>query len=140
MLTSPNAQQLSTLLRISNGLDIVGDVTATVDSPSALLAWAYALPAPTICAWRAEDSGNRYVQVAATCSRTPLHGQVAAVLPGDDHRSFWSALLPGGDLAAGEERFLPLSALAAAWSTITVESAGNPGPVVPPTTDSRDGS
>jgi hypothetical protein len=37
MLTSPDAQQLPTLSRISNELDIVGDVTATVDSPSALL-------------------------------------------------------------------------------------------------------
>ncbi len=145
MLTSPDAQQLSTLLRISNDLDIVGDVTATVDSPSALLAWAYALPAPTICAWRAEDSGNRYVQVTANCHRTPLHGQVAAVLPGDGHRSFWSLLQPEGDLAAGEERLVPLSALAAAWSTVTVEAgAGSPGPitqrlVVPPTRGSRDG-
>jgi hypothetical protein len=43
MLTSPDAQQLPTLSRISNELDIVGDVTATVDSPSALLGLAYAL-------------------------------------------------------------------------------------------------
>jgi hypothetical protein len=130
MLTSPNAQQLSTLLRISSALDIVGDVTATVDSPSALLAWAYALPEPTICAWRAEDSGNRYVQVTATCYRTPLHGQVAAVLTGDDHRAFWSTLLPQGDLAAGEEQLLPLSALVAAWSASAQEAnAANTTPV-----------
>jgi hypothetical protein len=146
MLTSPNAQQLSTLLRISNGLDIVGDVTATVDSPSTLLAWAYALPAPTICAWRAEDSGNRYVQVTATCHRSPLHGKVAAVLPGDDHLPFWSALLPEGDLAPGAERLLALSALAAAWSTTTLEAdAGTnelhlPTRVVRPSMDTRDGS
>jgi len=117
MLTCPNAKQLSTLLRISDELDIVGDVTATVDNPSALLAWAYALPEPTICAWRAEDSGNRYVQVTATCHRSPLHGQVAAVLTADAHRPFWSALLPAGDLTAGEELLLSLSALTAAWST-----------------------
>jgi hypothetical protein len=117
MLTSPDAKQLSTLLRISNELDIVGDVTATVDNPSALLAWAYALPEPIICAWRAEDSGNRYVQITATCHRSPLHGQVAAVLTADAHRPFWSALLPAGDLAAGEELLLSLGALTTAWST-----------------------
>ena len=55
MLRSPNT--LSTLLRISSDLDIAGDVTATVETPSALLVWAHALPEPTICAWRAEDSG-----------------------------------------------------------------------------------
>ena len=58
MLRSPNA--LSTLLRISRDLDIVGDVTATVDSPSALLAWTHALPEPIIRAWRADDSATRY--------------------------------------------------------------------------------
>jgi hypothetical protein len=144
MLTSPNPQQLSTLLHMSSALDIVGDVTATVDTPSALLAWASALPKPTICAWRAEDSGNRYVQVTATCHRTPLHGQVAAVLTGDDHRAFWSALLPKGDLAAGEEQFLPLSALAAAWSASAREAdTANTTPVaatpvVPAEPDRRD--
>jgi hypothetical protein len=60
MLRLPNT--LSTLLRISRGLDIVGDVTAIVDSPSALLAWAHALPEPTIGVWRAEDFGIRYFQ------------------------------------------------------------------------------
>lgn len=144
MLTSPNPQQLSTLLRMSSALDIVGDVTATVDTPSALLAWASALPEPTICAWRAEDSGNRYVQVTATCHRTPLHGQVAAVLTGDDHRAFWSALVPQGDLAAGDEQLLPLSALVAAWSASAREpDTANatpvaPRPVVPAEADRRD--
>jgi hypothetical protein len=38
------------------------------------------------------------------------------VLTGDDHRPFWAALLPDGDLAVGEERRLPLNALTAAWS------------------------
>jgi hypothetical protein len=131
MLTSPNTHQLSTLLRISSGLDIVGDVTATVDTPSALLAWAHALPEPTIRAWRAEDSGNRYLQVTAICHRTPLHGQVTAVLTGEDHRPFWSALLPEGDLTAGEEQLLPLSALVAAWSTAAPES-GTANPTPPP--------
>jgi hypothetical protein len=113
-LTSPNPKQLSTLLRISTELDIVGDVTATVDNPSALLTWAYALPEPTICAWRAEDSGNRYVQVTATCHRTPLHGNVAAVLTGDGHRTFWFALVVEGDRAPGEDQVLPIGALTSA--------------------------
>lgn len=93
MLKSPNT--LSTLLRISRDLDIIGDVTATVDTPSALLAWAHALPEPLICAWRAEDSGHRYVHVSADCHHTPLRGQVTAVLNAEHHRSFWSALLQG---------------------------------------------
>jgi hypothetical protein len=116
MSTSLEAQQLTTLLRLSSELDIIGDVTATVATPSALLAWAHALPEPTLCAWRAEDSGNRYVQVTAACHRNPVHGRVTAVLTGDDHPLFWTVLFADGDLAAGEERLLPLSALTTAWS------------------------
>ena len=48
MSTSLEAQQLTTLLRLSSELDIVGDVTATVATPSELLAWAHALPEPTL--------------------------------------------------------------------------------------------
>ncbi|MBV8541639.1 MAG: hypothetical protein JO063_15450 [Pseudonocardiales bacterium] len=140
MSTSIDAHQLSTLLRLSSELDIVGDLTATVANPSDLLAWAHALPEPSICAWRAEDSGNRYVHVTAACHRNPVHGRVTAILTGDDHRSFWVALLPEGDLAAGEERLLSLSALATAWSALALEpSAENtPEPLAPPETDSRD--
>ena len=116
MSTSVDAQQLSTLLRISSELDIVGDVTATITSPSALVAWVYALPTPTICAWRAEDSGSRYVHVTAVCHRNPVHGRVTAVLPADEHYTFWVALLPDGDLAPGDEHIVALSTLAAAWS------------------------
>jgi hypothetical protein len=116
MSTSTEAHQLSRLLRLSSELDIVGDVTATVANPSDLLAWAHALPEPTICAWRAEDSSNRYVQVTAACHRNPVHGRITAVLTADDHRTFWAALLPEGDLTAGEEQLLPLNALTVAWS------------------------
>ncbi|HZD14228.1 MAG TPA: hypothetical protein VE196_03710 [Pseudonocardiaceae bacterium] len=137
MSTSIDAYQLSTLLRLSSELDIIGDVTATVTNPSDLLAWAHALPDPTICAWRAEDSGNRYVQVTAACHRTPIHGRITAVLTGDDHRLFWAVLLPE-DLAAGEEQLLPLSALVTAWSATapapSVENTPHPG--APPETDS----
>lgn len=113
-----DTHQMSTLLRISSELDIIGDVTATVATPSDLLAWAHALPEPIICAWRAEDSGNRYVQVSAACHRNPVHGRVTAVLTADDHRPFWAALLPEGDLAAGAEQLLSLSALTAAWTAL----------------------
>jgi hypothetical protein len=137
MSTSIDAYQLSTLLRISSELDIIGDVTTTVTNPSDLLAWAHALPDPTICAWRAADSGNRYVHVTAACHRTPIHGRVTAVLAGDDHRLFWAVLLPE-DLAAGQEQLLPLSALVTAWSATapapSVENTPHPG--APPETDS----
>ncbi|HEX5349368.1 MAG TPA: hypothetical protein VFW64_20055 [Pseudonocardiaceae bacterium] len=129
MSRSLDAHQLSTLLRISSELDIVGDVTATVATPSDLLAWAQALPEPTICAWRADDSGNRYVHVSATCHRNPLHGQITAVLTGDDYRPFWAALLPQGDLAPGDQRLLPLKALGAAWSETATNCTANPSPV-----------
>ena len=127
MLKSPNT--LSTLLRISGDLDIVGDITATVDSPSALLAWAHALPKPIICAWRAEDSGHRYVHVSAACHRAPIHGQVTAVLNADDHHAFWSALLTEDDLTPGQEQLLPLTALVAAWSTTTPAPSADTSPI-----------
>ena len=90
-MTYPTAdsRQLSILLRISRELDVVGDVTATVDQPSDVLAWATVLPEPTIGAWRAEDSGHRYVQVTAPHHRDPIHGRVTAVLPCEAHREFW---------------------------------------------------
>ena len=62
MYPSKAARELAILLRISRELDIVGDVTATVDNPSELLAWATILTEPDILAWRAKDSGNRYLQ------------------------------------------------------------------------------
>jgi hypothetical protein len=96
MFRYPHA--LSTPLRISRELDIVGDLTATVDTPSALLAWAHALPEPVLCAWRAEDSGTCYIHhVSALCRRAPLCGQVTAARGADHHRPFWSALLARGD-------------------------------------------
>jgi hypothetical protein len=131
MLRSPHT--LSTLLRISGELDIIGDLTATVDDPSALLAWAHALPEPIICAWRAEDSGVRYVHVSASCPRSPLRGQVTAVLNAEHHRSFWSALLTEGDLAPGHEQLLPLSALVAAWSTTRYQPGAHTKPIAPTT-------
>ena len=48
MYPSQDARELAILLRISRELDIVGDVTATVDNPSELLAWATTLTSPDI--------------------------------------------------------------------------------------------
>ena len=50
MYPSTVARQLAILLRISRELDIVGDVSATVDNPSELLAWAAILTDATIAA------------------------------------------------------------------------------------------
>lgn len=116
MTISTDAHQLTTLLRVSSELDIVGDVTATVTGPSDLLAWARTLSDPTISAWRAHDSGKRYVQVSAPHRRSPVHGRITAVLACDEHEGFWASLLPDGDPAASDVQLLPLSTLVAAWS------------------------
>ena len=50
MLRAGDARELSILLRISSELDILGDVTATVDNPSELLAWARTLNQPAVLA------------------------------------------------------------------------------------------
>ncbi|WP_256842648.1 hypothetical protein [Ornithinimicrobium cryptoxanthini] len=114
---------MSILLRISRELDVVGDITATVDNPSELLAWARILSDPTIAAWRADDSGHRYLQVTAFHRRSPVHGQVTAVLHcGPPHYGFWDQLIPG-DLEQGGRRLLSLKDLAAAWSAM---------PIIPP--------
>ena len=44
------ARELGILLRISRELVVVGDVTAIVDNPSELLAWATTLTDPTLLA------------------------------------------------------------------------------------------
>ena len=43
MYPSQEARELNILIRISRELDIIGDVSATVDNPSELLAWAAVL-------------------------------------------------------------------------------------------------
>jgi hypothetical protein len=40
-------------------------------------------------------------------SELDIIGDVTAVLTGDDHRPFWAALLPEGDLAAGAVHTVP---------------------------------
>lgn len=132
MYPAKDARELSILLRISRELDVVGDVTATVDSPSELLAWALVLKDPEILAWRAGDSGHRYVHVTARRSRAPVHGRVTAVLICDQHEEFWSAL--GLDqLAEGERRALAAQSLSAAWEVMPVRPSATE--VGPDTTD-----
>jgi hypothetical protein len=126
MYPAKDARELGILLRISRELDVVGDVTATVDNPSELLAWALVLAHPDIVAWRAQDSGHRYVQATADRNRAPIRGRVSAVLPCEQHREFWNVL--GLDrLESGDRQTLDAAALSAAWAVM---------PITPSTTES----
>lgn len=119
MYPSQNARELSILLRISREVDIVGDVSATVDNPSELLAWSSLLDDPSILAWRAVDSGQRYIQVTAVHKREPVRGRVTAVLHGEQHRHFWEQLLPN-DLEPGKQQSLSRSSLSQAWTAMPI--------------------
>jgi hypothetical protein len=115
MYPSRDARELAILLRISRELDVVGDITATVENPSEFLAWANILTRPDIVAWRARDSGHRYLQVTAEHQRAPVRGRITAMLDGDAHRMFWNAL--GLELSGlGERRTLTVAALSDAWA------------------------
>ena len=119
MYPAKDARELAILLRISRELDVVGDVTATVDYPSELLAWAVVLSKPDVVAWRAHDSGHRYLQVTAHRSRAPIRGRVTAVLPCEQHPEFWTAL--GLDqLSNGDRQVLSVDALSSAWAVMPV--------------------
>ena len=91
MYPSKEARELAILLRISSELDIVGDVTATVESPSELLAWTLILHKHQVLAWRATDSGHRYIQVTAHRSKAPIRGDITAILHCERHPDFWHA-------------------------------------------------
>jgi hypothetical protein len=123
MYPAKDARELAILLRISRELDVVGDVTATVDNPSELLAWALVLAKPEIVAWRADDSGHRYLQVSAHRSRAPVRGRVSAVLACDQHPEFWTAL-GLGQLANGNRQALRVDALSSAWAVMPVTPTG----------------
>ena len=125
MYPSKDSRELAILLRISRELDIVGDVSAIVDNPSELLAWASILEHATIAAWCAQDSGHCYLQVTAEHDHAPIRGRVAAVLPCEQHREFWRAL-DLDPVSPGETRTLTIDALSAAWSAM---------PIIPPGTD-----
>lgn len=123
MYPAKDARELAILLRISRELDVVGDVTATVDNPSEILAWALVLSRPDILAWRANDSGHRYLQVSAHRSRAPVRGLVTAVLPCEQHQEYWTAL--GLDqLANGDRQALSVDALSAAWAVMPLTATG----------------
>jgi hypothetical protein len=119
MYPSAKSRELGILLRISRELDVCGDLTATVDNPSELIAWGSVLADPKILAWRAPDSGCRFVQVGADHHRTPLRGHVTAVLSCEQHPEFWDAL-PVEDLEAGVTRPLTLRDLADAWEAMPI--------------------
>lgn len=117
----PDARQLAVLLRISESLDIVGDVSATVENPAELLAWASVLPDCSIFAWRGHVSGNRFVHVTAVHKTNPIHGRVTATLRADHHRAYWNALVPENDLKPGDEQPVTLKQLSAAWEAMPIE-------------------
>jgi hypothetical protein len=119
MYPSQDARELSVLLKISREIDIVGDVTATVDSPSELIAWVSILPDAEIVGWQARDSGHRYLQVSADRHRAPVRGRVTAVLPCEQHLEFWNALALDS-LEPEVVQHLDLQALSKAWSVMPV--------------------
>jgi hypothetical protein len=121
MSTSSDSRQIATLLRLSQSLDIVGDVSVAVANPSELLAWASTLSSPSIFAWRGHVSGKRFVHITAVHGSNPVHGRVTAVLRADQHPEFWKALLPAGDLEPGDELTLSVEDLARAWEDLPVE-------------------
>jgi hypothetical protein len=133
MYPSQEARELAILLRIARELDICGDTTAVVDNPSELLAWATILTDPTMTAWRAQDSGGRYLQVSADHRHPPVRGHVSAVLACEQHPQFWNALHLG-DLRAGDTRTLTRHDLTQAWEAMPVtapEDHTTPGPPTP---------
>jgi hypothetical protein len=120
MLYPPeDARELTVLMRLSRELDVVGDVTATVDGPSELIAWILVLGGPEIVAWRAEHTGHRYIQATAQRDRAPVRGMLTALLPCEHHRGFWRAL-GLDDLAEGERRTLKGTDLSTAWETMPI--------------------
>lgn len=131
MYPSQEARELAILLRISRDLDICGDVTATVDNPSELLAWATILSERGIRAWRAQDSGNRYLQVTADHRRAPVRGHVAAVLECDHHLEFWDEC-GLSTLEPGETRALGVRDLTRAWEAMPITPPDTSDPPRPP--------
>lgn len=140
MYPSPEAREIGILLRISRELDVCGDLTATVDNPSELIAWARVLADPTVLAWRPQDSGARFIQVSADHHQAPVRGHVSAVLACEQHAHFWDALHLE-DLLPGSTRSLRVADLAKAWETMPLtlpESPESPvNPDQPPPSTNR---
>lgn len=135
MYPTQEAREIEVLLRISREIDVCGDLTATVDNPSELIAWAGVLSDPAIVAWQASDSRCRFVQVSADHHRAPVRGRVVAVLACDGHPDFWRAL-DLVDLAAGHARSLTFEDLTRAWGAMPV-TAPDSGPPQPPAGSGR---
>lgn len=114
------ARELGILLRISRELDIVGDLTAVVDNPSELLAWATTLTDPVVTAWRATGSGSRYAQVSAAHTQEPVRGQITAVLHCDQHPEFWQELTHDHEPGCGEDHPLTPADLSRAWQAMPI--------------------
>lgn len=131
MYPSAKARELGVLLRISRELDVCGDITATVDNPSELLAWADVLADATVLAWRASGSGCRFVHVAADHRRAPVRGHVSAVLSCEQHPEFWDALHLA-DLEPGGTRALSARDLAEAWKAMPITPPDSHVPPEPP--------
>jgi hypothetical protein len=77
---------------------------------------------PDIVAWRARDSGHRYLQVTANHKRAPVRGRVTAVLPCEQHAEFWRALNLD-ELEPGGREHLALTALSTAWAAMPITPA-----------------
>jgi hypothetical protein len=136
MYPSAKTRELAVLLRISRELDVCGDITATVDNPSELIAWASMLATPTVLAWRTQDSGCRFVHVAADHHRAPIRGHVTAVLSCEQHPEFWDALHID-DLQPGRTRALSISDLAEAWKAMPITPPEVRTTPEPPSPDTR---
>ncbi|MET1039047.1 MAG: hypothetical protein ABW075_12290 [Aeromicrobium sp.] len=136
MYPGKDARELAILLRISRDLDVVGDVTATVDGPSELLAWSLILDRPEVVAWRARDSGHRYLHVTARRDKAPIRGRITAVLNGDQHEAFWDAM-GLADLDQGDRRDLSPDSLSSAWAMMPVDPVDEPAAPQPPVPESQ---
>jgi hypothetical protein len=134
MYPSPQAHELAILLRISRELDVCGDLTATVDNPSELIAWASVLTDPAVLAWRARDSGCRFVHVDADHQRAPVRGHVSAILSCEKHPEFWDALHVE-DLEPGRARSLKINNLAEAWEAMPIHLPDSQVTADPPPSD-----
>ncbi len=111
-----------TLVQRALTIDIVGDVTSTVDTSEDLVAWTNLLIRPVILAWRSFDDGHRYLQVQAPHPGPPVNGHVIIQMPCEAHSPFWSALVCE-ELPPGTERELDRHTMLSAWMAATGASA-----------------
>jgi hypothetical protein len=110
MYPSQEAREIAVLLRISRELDVCGDLTATVENPSELIA-------------------------CADHERAPIRGHIAVVLACDRHPDYWDAL-DLADLPPGRTRSLTVKDLTRAWEILPI-TAPDPSPPEPPDESGR---